>query len=235
MKTIGLIGGMSWESSAAYYRLINEAVRDRLGGWHSAQMLMYSVDFAPIKEMQEEGRWEAAGAILADAARRLEAGGADFLILGTNTMHKMADRITAAVGIPLVHIADAAAEAVKRAGLSRVGLLGTRFTMEQDFYQERLRRHDLEVIVPDAPERRAVDDVIFQELCLGTIRMESRDAFKKIIDGLARRGAEGIILGCTEIGLLVGPNDAPYPLFDTTRLHAERAVELALDDVRIPS
>lgn len=230
MKTIGLIGGMSWESSAVYYRIMNEAVRDRLGGLHSAKTLLYSVDFAEVKAMQDEARWEAAGAFLNDAARRLEAGGADFLVLCTNTMHKVAEQITAGVGIPLIHIADVTADAVKRAGLSRVGLLGTRFTMEQDFYTGRLKEHGLEVIIPDAPERQLVNDVIFGELCVGTIRTESRDAFKKIIEDLVSRGAEGIILGCTEIGLLVGPDDVPYPLFDTTRLHAERAVELALDD-----
>jgi len=209
MKTIGLIGGMSWESSAVYYRIMNEAVRDRLGGLHSAKTLLYSVDFAEVKAMQDEARWEAAGAFLNDAARRLEAGGADFLVLCTNTMHKVAEQITAGVGIPLIHIADVTADAVKRAGLSRVGLLGTRFTMEQDFYTGRLKEHGLEVIIPDARERQLVNDVIFGELCVGTIRTESRDAFKKIIEDLVSRGAEGIILGCTEIGLLVGPEDVP--------------------------
>jgi aspartate racemase len=230
MRTIGMIGGMSWESSAIYYWMVNEAVNERLGGHHSAETVIYSVDFAPIKQLQHEGRWEETAAYLSKAARRVEQGGADFVVLCTNTMHRMADAITEAVSIPLLHIADATAEEVKVRGIQKVGLLATRFTMEQDFYKGRLvREHGLEVIVPDEEERRLVHDVIYDELCLGEIKESSRQAYHQILSRLVEQGAEAVILGCTEITMLVGQEDASVPLFDTTRIHAEKAVELALD------
>ena len=229
MKTIGLIGGMSWESSAEYYRIINESVKERLGGLHSAQSLMYSVDFAEIEELQHRGRWSEAAKVLSDAARRLERGGADFIVLCTNTMHKVADEISSSVRIPLLHIADPTAAEIKQRGISRVGLLGTRFTMEQEFYRDRLEaKHGLTVIVPSEPDRDVVHRVIYDELCLGEINPSSKAAYRQIMDGLAEKGAEGVILGCTEITLLVGPSDATVPVFDTTRIHAAAAVELAL-------
>ena len=231
MKTIGLIGGMSWESSAEYYRILNETIKEQLGGLHSAQILLYSVDFAAIEALQHAGEWNEAGAILADAARRLERGGADLLLLCTNTMHKVADAITAAAAIPFVHIADPTAARIKVGGHATVGLLGTRFTMEQEFYRGRLEAaHGLRVIVPDEADREIVHRIIYEELCLGQIRADSRAEYRRIMAALAGRGAEGIILGCTEIGLLVGEGDASVPLFDTTRLHAEAAATLALAD-----
>lgn len=228
MKTIGLIGGMSWESSLEYYRLINEGVRDRLGGLHSAQCLMVSVDFAPLEVMQQSGRWEEAGAAMAEAAQQLERGGAGFIVLCTNTMHKLAPQIEVATSLPFLHIADAAAARVQAAGLQRVGLLGTKFTMEEDFYTGRLTRRGLDVLIPPADERREVNRVIYEELCLGINRAESRAAYRAVIAGLVQAGAQAVILGCTEIGLLVKAEDSPIPLFDTTRIHAEAAVALAL-------
>jgi aspartate racemase len=229
MKRIGLLGGMSWESSAEYYRFLNEAVRHRLGGLHSADCLLRSVDFAGVEELQRTGRWSEAGKLLAAEAQALVAAGAELLVLCTNTMHRVADQIAAAVEIPFVHIADTTADAVRTAGLSTVGLLATAYTMEQDFYVGRLqRRHGLAVVVPGPEDRRLVHDVIYQELCLGIVKEESRQAYRRVIGDLAGRGAEGILLGCTEIDLLIGPDDAPVPVFDTTRLHAERAVDLAL-------
>ena len=229
MKTIGLIGGMSWESTVPYYRLINEGIKQRLGGLHSARIILYSVDFHDIEVLQRDGRWDAAGALLADAARSLQAAGADFLVLCTNTMHKVAPAIEATVSIPLLHIADPTATAVKQAGLRTVGLLGTRFTMEQNFYRGRLEaHHGLQVVIPDATDRDTVHRVIYDELCLGITRDASRTAYRDIIGRLVAQGAEGIILGCTEIGLLVKPEDSPVPLFDTTALHAASAVEVAL-------
>ncbi len=229
MKTIGLIGGMSWESSAEYYRIMNETVKARLGGLHSAQVLLYSVDFAEIEALQHAGEWEQAGQILAAAAQRLERGGADFLILCTNTMHKVAPAITAAVSIPFVHIAEPTAAKIKAGGYQTIGLLGTRFTMEQDFYRGWLEaQHGLTVIVPDEADRATVHRVIYEELVLGQIIDSSRDAYRKIMAKLVERGAEAIILGCTEIMLLVGPDEATVPLFDTTGIHAETAVDLAL-------
>lgn len=229
MKTIGLIGGMSWESTASYYRLINEGVQQRLGGLHSARILLYSVDFAPIARMQAEGDWDGAGALLAHAAHALEAGGAACLLVCANTMHKVTPAIEAAVRLPLLHIADPTAEAIKRAGYTRIGLLGTRFTMEDDFYVDRLRgRHGLEVLVPDAAEREVIHRVIYEELCLGRLVDASRDAYRRIMASLVKRGAEAIILGCTEIALLVHAGDAGVPLFDTTDLHARAAVDFAL-------
>jgi aspartate racemase len=229
MKTIGLIGGMSWESSAAYYRLINEGIKEQLGGLHSAQCLLYSVDFAEIAALQHEERWDEAGAILADAARQLERAGADFLILCTNTMHKLAETITGAVALPLLHIADPTGRAIQAAGLTRVGLLATGFTMEHAFYRGRLaEKYGLDVLVPETADRQVVHRIIYEELCLGVIRTESRTAYQEVIARLVERGAQGIILGCTEIGLLVGPADAAVPLFDTTRLHAAAAVNESL-------
>jgi aspartate racemase len=229
MKTIGLIGGMSWESSAEYYRMINEAVKRRLGGFHSAQCLMFSVDFADIEELQRTDRWEDAGNRLADAARRLERGGAELLVLCTNTMHRVADDVAAATEIPFLHIADPTADEIKARGITSVGLLATRYTMEQDFYRGRLsERHGLEVLVPDEPGKTLVHDVIYKELVLGRVEERSRAAYRKVMTHLVERGAEAIILGCTEIELLVREDDARVPLFDTTRIHARRAVELAL-------
>jgi aspartate racemase len=229
MRRIGLLGGMSWESSAEYYRLVNEAVRDRLGGLHSADCVLRSVDFAGVERLQREGRWEEAGALLVREAETLVAAGAELLVLCTNTMHKLAGPVAEALDIPFVHIADTTAGAVRAAGLQTVGLLATAYTMEQDFYVGRLRdAHGLEVLVPGEDDRRIVHSVIYDELCVGLIEDRSRDQYRRIMAALAERGAEGILLGCTEIDLLVGPADAPVPVFDTTRLHAERAVELAL-------
>ena len=229
MKTIGLIGGMSWESTTSYYQIINETIKKELGGLHSAKILLYSVDFAEIEHYQAVGDWEKSGQLLADIAQRLEQAGADFIVICTNTMHKVAPRIQAAVSIPLLHIADVTAAEILGRGLRSVGLLGTRYTMEEDFYCGRLRRQGLEVLIPDAPERDMINKVIFEELCLGEIREDSRKKFQAAMTGLARRGARGVILGCTEIGLLLRPEDADLPLFDTTVLHATAAANLALE------
>ncbi len=229
MKRIGLLGGMSWESSAEYYRYINQATRDRLGGLHSADCLLRSVDFAEIEGLQRAGEWQRAGERLAREAAALQAAGAELLVLCTNTMHKVAAAIVAAIEIPFVHIADTTAHAVRAQGLSTVGLLATGYTMEQDFYTGRLRdKHGLAVLIPDPPDRRLVHSVIYDELCRGIVNDRSRAEYRRIMRDLADRGAEGILLGCTEIDLLVGVADSPVPIFDTTRLHAERAVELAL-------
>lgn len=228
MKTIGLLGGMSWESTVGYYRAINEGVKARLGGLHSAKIALYSVDFAPMEKLQQQGDWGAAATILCDAARGVEAAGADLLLICTNTMHRVAPEIEKAVDIPLLHIADATAEALLARDIRRVGLLGTAFTMEEDFYCGRLKqRHGLEVLIPEADDRRIVHDVIYQELCLGAVNAPSKVEYLRIIQGLADAGAQAVILGCTEIGLLVNQNDTPVPLFDTTALHAEKAVDLA--------
>jgi len=228
-RIIGLIGGMSWESSAEYYRIVNREVRDRLGGVHSARCLMWSMDFGEIERLQHAGDWEALTRLMIEAARNLEAGGADFVVVCTNTMHRMAEAIEAAIGIPLLHIADPTAEAIRRAGVTRVGLLGTAFTMEQDFYKGRLAtKFGLEVIVPDEADRRIVHDVIYRELVAGEIRASSRDRYREVIARLVARGAEAVILGCTEIMLLVCDTDSAVPLYDTTRLHALAAVDLAL-------
>ncbi len=229
MKTLGLIGGMSWESSAQYYRLINEEVRRRLGGAHSAQLLLWSVDFAGIKQLQHEGDWDTLGDHMVDGARRLQAGGADLLLICTNTMHKLTDRIEAACTLPLLHIADPTAQAIVQAGARKVGLLGTAFTMEQDFYRGRLQdRFGLEVLVPEADDRRSVHDIIYQELIAGVVSEHSRQVYAGVIARLGARGAVAIILGCTEIMLLVRPEDSAVPLFDTTALHARAAVDTAL-------
>jgi aspartate racemase len=230
MKTIGMIGGMSWESSIEYYRIINEKVKEKLGGLHSAKSVMYSVDFADIETLQHASRWEEATQAMIEAARHVEAGGADFLIICTNTMHKMADEVEAAMDIPLLHIADATAKVIKSQGLSKIGLLGTKFTMEEDFYRGRLvEKHGLEVLIPEAADREIVHRVIYDELVLGEIKSESREQYKKIIEKLIAAGAQGIILGCTEIGLLVKDEDSRVPLFDTTYIHAVSAVEMALE------
>ena len=229
MLTIGLLGGMSWESTVPYYRTVNEVVKARLGALHSAKVVLLSVDFAEVERLQHAGDWDAAGDLLAGAARSLEAAGADFVVLCTNTMHKVADAIEAAVGIPLLHIADPTAAAVRAAGLRTVGLLGTRFTMEQDFYVGRLEvRHGLTVLTPPAADRETVHRVIYDELVLGRILEPSRVAFRRVIDDLVARGAQGVVLGCTEISLLVGPEDASVPLFDTTAIHATAAAERAI-------
>ena len=231
MKTIGLIGGMSWESSLEYYRIINEAVKARLGGFHSAKCLMYSVDFAEIEILQREGRWRESADMLAAAAQGLEKGGADFLVICTNTMHKVVDDIQPQIHIPILHIADATAQSIQARGLGCVALLGTRFTMEQDFYKGRLtQKFGLDVLVPDAEDCQEIHRVIYDELCLGKIEPASRARFVGVIEQLVQSGAEGIILGCTEIGLLVHDQDSRVPLFDTARIHAQAAVELALVD-----
>lgn len=229
MKTIGLIGGMSWESSVEYYRIINRATKARLGGFHSAKSIMYSVDFAEIEVLQHKGKWVETAEILCRAARSLEAAGADFLVLCTNTMHKVAADIESAVRIPLLHIADATANVITARGLKRIGLLGTRFTMEEDFYKGRLaEKHGLDVLVPGPADRETIHRVIYHELVDGRIETASRQEFRSAIERLVAAGAEGIILGCTEIGLLVKDEDSPVPLFDTTRIHAEAAVDFAL-------
>jgi aspartate racemase len=230
MRTIGLIGGMSWESSAEYYRIINQRVRDQLGPLRSAQLLMYSVDFGPVEQAQHAGRWDAAALILEDAARRLQAGGAECVVLCTNTMHLVAPRIEAAVSIPFLHIADAAGSAAVAAGTLTVGLLGTAFTMEQDFLTSRLAAHGLNVLVPNADERQAVHRIIYEELCVGVISEASRQVYQRVIASLAARGAQAVILGCTEIGLLIKPEHSDLPLLDTTALHAQAAVAFALQD-----
>ncbi|AXK52144.1 aspartate/glutamate racemase family protein [Pseudomonas protegens] len=228
MRTIGLIGGMSWESSAEYYRLINQQVRDQLGPLRSARLLMYSVDFGPVEQAQHAGRWDEAARILIDAAQRLQAGGAECLVLCTNTMHKVAEQIQAATAVPFLHIADPTAQAALAAGTLNVGLLGTAFTMEQEFLKSRLSQQGLNVLVPDAQERQAVHRIIYEELCVGVISDASRRVYQQVIESLRTRGAQAIILGCTEIGLLLKPEHSPLPLLDTTELHARAAVDFAL-------
>jgi amino-acid racemase len=226
--TIGFLGGMSWESSALYYRLANELVRDRLGGLHSARCILLSVDFAEVEAMQVAGEWDAAGALLAVAAQQVEAAGADLLVLCTNTMHKVADQVQAAVTIPLLHLADVTAVALLEAGMTTVGLLATAFTMEQAFYRDRLAGHGLTVLTPDAADRADVHRIIYDELCLGVVTEESREAYRGVMRRLVDAGAEAIVLGCTEIELLVSAADSPVPVFPTTRLHVEAAVEASL-------
>jgi aspartate racemase len=231
MKTIGLIGGMSWESTVPYYQVINRTVAERRGGLHSARILLYSVDFAEVEVLQHAGRWLEAGALLANVAARLEAAGADLLVLCTNTMHKVADAIESAVKIPLLHIADPTAQAIRAAGHARVGLLGTRFTMEQDFYKARLAgRHGLEVLVPPSEERDIIHRIIYDELCLGEVREESRREYRRITAGLIGAGAQCVILGCTEISMLLKDGDVAAPLFDTTAIHARSAALAALGE-----
>jgi len=231
MKTIGLIGGMSWESTIPYYREINETIRARLGGLHSARIILYSVDFHEIEQLQQSGDWDMAGHVLAQAARSLEQAGADFIVIGANTMHKVAPAIEAAVTLPLLHIADCVAEEIKHAGFNKVGLLGTRFTMEQDFYRARLReRHGIDALIPDDSQRDTVHRIIYEELCLGKVLDPSREAYRTVMADLAARGAQAIILGCTEITLLVSQEDSLVPLFDTAKIHARAAAERALSD-----
>lgn len=229
MKTIGLIGGMSWESTIPYYRLINETVRANLGGFHSAKIILYSVDFHEIERLQHAGDWTGAGRLLANTARSLEAAGADFLVLCTNTMHKVAPAIEAAVAIPLFHIADPTAAEIKRHEFKKVGLLGTRFTMEQDFYRDRFSRlHGIEVLIPIESDRAIVHRIIYDELCMGQVLDTSRNEYRRIIGRLIDQGAQAVILGCTEIAMLVGPADSSVPVFDTASLHARNAAELAM-------
>jgi aspartate racemase len=230
VKKIGLLGGMSWESTALYYSLLNELVRERLGGYHSARCVVSSVDFAQVEEMQRAGDWDAAGQLLAAEARLLESAGAELLVLCTNTMHKVADRIEEATTVPFVHLADVTARAVLAAGLESVAFLGTGFSMRESFHTDRIARHGLDVTVPDQEQQRVVHEVIYGELVHGVVRDESRAAYQRIIDSLVERGARGVILGCTEIELLIGPGDCPVPVFPTTRLHAEAAVDLAFAD-----
>ena len=230
MKTIGLIGGMSWESTATYYQILNETVKQRLGRLHSAQILLYSVDFEPIEQLQQQQRWAEAGDLLAAVAQRLEQGGAEGIVLGTNTMHKVADAITQATSLPLLHIADATAQAVRQQQLSQVGLLGTRFTMSEPFYKGRLANQGLRVHVPSEADQAVVHRIIYDELCLGQIKDASRQQLRRVIQSLVAQGCDGVILGCTEIGLLIDAVDSPVPLFDTTRIHAIAAVDWALQD-----
>lgn len=232
MKIIGLIGGMSWESSAEYYRIINQEVRDRLGGHHSAKILLYSFDFQPIERMQHQGKWADVTNCLINAATQLEKVGADFLLLCTNTMHKVASAIEGAINIPLLHIADTTAEEIERFGISSVGLLGTKFTMEQDFYKARLSsKHGLKVIIPSKDSRETVHTIIYNELCLGKMLKASKKKLCQVIDDLQRKGAEGVILGCTELPLLFQGRDAPLPVFDTITIHAQKAVSMALEEM----
>lgn len=229
MKTIGLIGGMSWESTISYYKIINEAVKARLGGLHSAKIILYSVEFDEIERCQSSGDWEKSGSILGGAAQALEAAGADFLLICTNTMHKVAPQIASMVRIPIVHIADATAGELEKSHIRRVGLLGTKYTMTQDFYKQKLTDRGIDVLIPDEADIELVNDVIFHKLCVGEINDASREQFRRIIGGLGEKGAEGVILGCTEIGLLIHQADSPLPVFDTTLIHAGRAAEIALD------
>ena len=228
MLTIGMVGGTSWEATAVYYRLINEDVKRRLGGYHSARMVIVNVDFAPLEEFMRQDRWDDVGAQLADAARQLERAGADFVMLSANTMHQCVGAFQAATSLPVLHIADPTADAIENAGIRKVGLLGTRYVMERPFLRERLEARGLEVIVPEEPDRTTIHEIIFGELVLGQVNDASREAFVGVMDRLVDRGAGGVILGCTEFGLLISDSDASVPLFDTTVLHARRAVDLAL-------
>ncbi|KZN69236.1 aspartate/glutamate racemase family protein [Pseudoalteromonas luteoviolacea] len=230
MKTIGLIGGMSWESTANYYRYINEGVKQRLGGLHSAKLALKSVDFAPIAELQAQGEWQKMAQMLGKEAQDLERAGADFILIGTNTMHLVFDEIASQVKVPLIHIADAVGAQLQKNGVDKVGLLGTKFTMEQPFYKNRLKDlYGIDVLVPDTSDQNTVHDVIYNELCVGKIRANSKQAYIEIIDRLAAQGAQAVILGCTEIALLVNDGDTTLPLFDTTTVHAQRAVDLCLN------
>lgn len=228
MKTIGLIGGMSWESTVTYYKIINETVKERLGGFHSGKILLYSVDFAEIEECQAKGEWEKSAEILSEAAENLEKAGADFIVICTNTMHKVAGKIQENIKIPVIHIADATAHKLKQDGILKTALLGTKYTMTQDFYKEKLRENGIEVLIPEEKDIEIVNHVIYEELCLGKILDRSRKEYIRIIDGLKEKGAQGVILGCTEIGLLISQKDSPLPVYDTTEIHALSACEKAL-------
>lgn len=228
MRTIGLLGGMSWESTSQYYRLLNEQIRARRGGLHSAQIVLLSVDFAPVEKYMRDGNWQACSRLLCDAAGRVAGAGADFLLLCTNTLHKLANEIESSITIPFIHIVDAAAKQIVDRNCTKAGLLGTRFTMEETFYAERLQHYGIETIVPSSEDRTIVDDVIFKELCLGRIRQESKAHYLRIIEDLTMKGAQVIIAGCTEIPMLVNEEECPVPMIDTTAVHASRAIELAL-------
>ena len=228
MRTIGLIGGMSWESTVTYYQIINEAVKQELGGLHSAKILLYSVDFSEIEECQANGDWDKSADILSAAAQNLEQAGADFIVICTNTMHKVAPQIQSRIGIPIIHIAQATADELKRRHITKVALLGTKYTMTQDFYKEKLISAGIDVLIPNEQEIETVNDVIYHELCLGIISEDSKEEYQRIIDHLAKQGAQGVILGCTEIGLLIRQEDIDLPVFDTTRIHALKAAELSL-------
>ena len=228
MKTIGLIGGMSWESTVTYNKIINETVKERLGGFHSGKILLYSVDFAEIEECQAKGEWEKSAEILSEAAENLEKAGADFIVICTNTMHKVAGKIQENIKIPVIHIADATAHKLKQDGILKTALLGTKYTMTQDFYKEKLRENGIEVLIPEEKDIEIVNHVIYEELCLGKILDSSRKEYIRIIDGLKEKGAQGVILGCTEIGLLISQKDSPLPVYDTTEIHALSACEKAL-------
>ncbi|MFU2017321.1 aspartate/glutamate racemase family protein [Peribacillus butanolivorans] len=229
MKTIGLIGGMSWESSLEYYRIINEEVKSKLGGLHSAKCILYSVDFEEIERYQAEGDWESSGKLLGDVAQSLEKAGAEIIVICTNTMHKVIRYIEEKVSLPILHIADSTANQIQKSEISTVGLLGTKYTMEQDFYKTRIEFNGIKVLIPNDEDRKVINKVIYEELCLGEIQQSSRDYYKKVIKSLVDDGAEGIILGCTEIGLLVKPEDSEVPLFDTTEIHAIESVNMALE------
>lgn len=230
MKTIGLIGGMSWESTVTYYQMINEGIKDSLGGLHSAKVLLYSVDFFEIEALMSRGAWDEAAELLGDVAQRLEAAGADMILICTNTLHKVAPQVQSRIRVPLVHIAEAAAEELLSKGITRVGLLGTKYTMTQEFYREKLTERGIDVLIPEGEEIDLVNRVIFDELCLGVVKEDSKAAYLKVIANLQARGAQGILLGCTELGLIVSQEDVSLPLFDTTVIHAKKAIELALRD-----
>ncbi|MBP5555710.1 MAG: aspartate/glutamate racemase family protein [Lachnospiraceae bacterium] len=229
MKTIGLIGGMSWESTIPYYRIINEEVKEKLGGLHSAKIVLYSVEFDEIEKCQSSGEWEKSGEILGNAAKGIENAGADFILICTNTMHKVAPQIASMINIPIVHISDATADELEKRNIKTVGLLGTKYTMTQDFYKQRLIERGINVVIPDEEGIDTVNSIIYDELCVGMIEDSSREKYKKIIADLTDKGAEGVILGCTEIGLLIGQSDVSIPVFDTTVIHAKRAAELAME------
>ena len=230
MKTIGLIGGMSWESTVTYYQMINEGIKDSLGGLHSAKVLLYSVDFFEIEALMSRGAWDEAAELLGDVAQRLEAAGADMILICTNTLHKVAPQVQSRIRVPLVHIAEAAAEELLSKGITRVGLLGTKYTMMQEFYREKLTERGIDVLIPEGEEIDLVNRVIFDELCLGVVKEDSKAAYLKVIANLQARGAQGVLLGCTELGLIVSQEDVSLPLFDTTVIHAKKAIELALRD-----
>lgn len=230
MKTIGLIGGMSWESTVTYYQILNETVKQRLGGLHSAKILLYSVDFDEIEKYQSSGEWEKSAEVLSQAAMNLEKAGADFIVICTNTMHKVAPKIQSHISIPIIHIAEATADELIKRGISRVALLGTKYTMTQDFYKDKLLKAGIDVVIPDSTGIETVNDIIYKELCLGIISEESKKKYLEIISRLAEQGAQGVILGCTEIGLLIQQTDTSLPVFDTTRIHAIKAAELSIED-----
>ena len=230
MKTIGLIGGMSWESTVTYYQMINEGIKDSLGGLHSAKVLLYSVDFFEIEALMSRGAWDDAAELLSDVAHRLEAAGADMILICTNTLHKVAPQVQNRIRVPLVHIAEAAAEELLSKGITRVGLLGTKYTMTQEFYREKLTERGIDVLIPEGEEIDLVNRVIFDELCLGVVKEDSKAGYLKVIANLQARGAQGVLLGCTELGLIVSQEDVSLPLFDTTVIHAKKAIELALRD-----